>query len=86
MGDKRAETIAESIYHTLCEKRVEVLYDDRDERAGTKFADMDLIGLPWQLIIGSKTVETGIVEVKNRRTDVREELSIEAALSRVLGL
>ena len=65
---------------------MEVLYDDRDERAGTKFADMDLIGLPWQLIIGSKTVETGIVEVKNRRTDVREELSIEAALSRVLGL
>jgi prolyl-tRNA synthetase len=85
VGDKRAETIAESIYHTLCQKDVEVLYDDRDERAGTKFADMDLIGLPWQLIIGARSVEGGTVEVKNRRTGMREELPIEAALGRVLG-
>jgi len=85
MGDKRAETIAESIYHTLCQKDVEVLYDDRDERAGTKFADMDLIGLPWQLIIGARSVEAGTVEVKNRRTGMREELPLEAALARVLG-
>jgi prolyl-tRNA synthetase len=85
MGDKRAETIAESIYHTLCQKDVEVLYDDRDERAGTKFADMDLIGLPWQLIIGARSVEAGTVEVKNRRTGIREELPLEAALERVLG-
>ena len=85
IGDKRAETIAESIYHILCQKDVEVLYDDRDERAGTKFADMDLIGLPWQLIIGARSVEAGTVEVKNRRTGEREELPIEAALGRVLG-
>ncbi len=85
MGDKRAETIAASIYHTLCQKDVEVLYDDRDERAGTKFADMDLIGLPWQLIIGARSVEAGTVEVKNRRTGMREELPLEAALERVLG-
>ncbi|MGV8948739.1 MAG: proline--tRNA ligase [Candidatus Paracaedibacter sp.] len=85
MGDKRAETIAESIYHSLSQKNVEVLYDDRDERAGTKFADMDLIGLPWQLIIGTRSVEAGTVEVKNRRTGEREELPIEAALERVLG-
>jgi prolyl-tRNA synthetase len=85
MGDKRAETIAESIYHSLSQKNVEVLYDDRDERAGTKFADMDLIGLPWQLIVGTRSVEAGTVEVKNRRTGEREELPIEAALERVLG-
>jgi prolyl-tRNA synthetase len=85
MGDKRAETIAESVYHKLCDKGVEVLYDDRDERAGTKFADMDLIGLPWQLIIGTKSIEAGTLEVKNRRTGMREELPLEAALSRVLG-
>ena len=85
MGDKRAETIAESIYHKLSQENVEVLYDDRDERAGTKFADMDLIGLPWQLIIGNRSVEAGTVEVKNRRTGEREELPIAAALERVVG-
>ncbi len=85
MGDKRAETIAESIYHTLCQKGVEVLYDDRDERAGTKFADMDLIGLPWQLIIGARSIEAGTIEVKNRRTGMREELPLEAALACVVG-
>lgn len=85
MGDKRAETIAESIYHSLCQSGVEVLYDDREERAGTKFADMDLIGLPWQLIIGARSIDAGTIEVKSRRTGEREELSIEAALARVLG-
>lgn len=85
MGDKRAETLAESIYNTLMEKGVEVLYDDRDERAGTKFADMDLIGLPWQLIVGSRSVDSGTFEVKNRRTGERDELSLEAALKRVGG-
>lgn len=83
MGDKKAETIAESVYHTLTNKGVEVLYDDRDERAGTKFADMDLIGLPWQLIIGARTVESGTAEVKCRRTGKREELALEAAIAHV---
>jgi prolyl-tRNA synthetase len=82
-GDKRAETIAESIYHNLTEKGIEVLYDDRDERAGTKFADMDLIGLPWQLIVGSRTVNEGIVEVKCRRDGKRDELSLEDAIHRI---
>ena len=85
VGDKRTETIAESIYHTLCQKGVEVLYDDRDERAGTKFADMDLIGLPWQMIVGVRSIESKTIEVKNRRTGEREELPLEAALARVMG-
>lgn len=83
VGDHRGESIADSIYQTLCEKGIEVLFDDRDERAGTKFADMDLIGLPWQLIVGSKTIESGTVEIKNRRTGAREELTLEAALNRI---
>ena len=83
MGDKRAETVAESVYHNLTTRGIEVLYDDRDERAGTKFADMDLIGLPWQLIIGSRTIHEGIVEVKCRRTGERDELSLEDALQRI---
>jgi len=83
MGDKRAETVAESVYHNLTTRGIEVLYDDRDERAGTKFADMDLIGLPWQLIIGSRTIHEGIVEVKCRRTGERDEMSLEDALQRI---
>jgi len=84
MGDKRTETIAESIYHSLNERGIEVLYDDRDERAGTKFADMDLIGLPWQLIVGTKTIEAGTVEVKNRRSGERSEVPLEQALKMVI--
>ena len=62
---------------------VEVLYDDRDERGGAKLAGMDLIGLPWQLIIGPKGLEKGVVELKRRATDEREELSVESALARL---
>ena len=53
---------------------VETLYDDRDERGGAKFATMDLIGLPWQLIVGPKGLEKGVVELKRRATGEREEL------------
>ena len=60
-----------------------MLYDDRDERGGAKFATMDVIGLPWQLIVGPKGVERGIVELKNRSTGERQELSAEAALARL---
>lgn len=83
VGDKKAEVIAESLYHSLQNRGIEVLLDDREERAGTKFADMDLIGLPWQIIVGSKAIDQGIVEVKNRRTGEREDLTIEEALNRL---
>ena len=56
---------------------IDVLYDDTDERAGAKFATMDLIGLPWQLIVGPKGVKSGEVEVKERKTGARETLSPE---------
>jgi prolyl-tRNA synthetase len=83
VGDKRAEELAESLYQTLLSNGIDVLYDDRDERAGTKFADMDLVGLPWQVIVGSKTIDSGTYEVKNRRTGEREELTLEATLKRI---
>ncbi len=82
-GDKKADTLAESLYHAFTNLGKEVLYDDRDERAGTKFADMDLIGLPWQIIVGNKTIESGIVEVKNRRTGERMEMSIDDVLKKL---
>ena len=70
------------LYDALNAKGVETLYDDRDLRAGTKFADMDLIGIPWQLIVGPKGLAAGKIELKNRKTGQREEVPIDQAISR----
>lgn len=83
VGDAACDKVCEDIYRTLSEQGVEVLYDDRDDRAGVKFADMDLIGLPWQLVAGPKGVAAGVVELKNRHTGEKEELTVEAALARL---
>ncbi len=80
-GDAACDKVCEDMYRTLSEQGVEVLYDDRDERAGAKFADMDLIGLPWQLVAGPKGIAAGLVELKNRHTGEKQELSVEAALA-----
>ena len=71
-----------SLYDKLGAAGIDTLHDDRDLRPGTKFADMDLIGLPWQVIVGPKGVAAGKVEVKNRRTGQREEMAPEALLAR----
>ena len=63
---------------------MEPLYDDTDERAGAKFASMDLIGLPWQLIVGPKGLAEGKVELKRRATGERQSLPMDEAL-KVLG-
>jgi prolyl-tRNA synthetase len=81
--DGNCASAADEIYGKLQQAGVEVLYDDRDERGGAKFATMDLIGLPWQLIVGPKGLERGVVELKGRATGEREELSIESALARL---
>jgi prolyl-tRNA synthetase len=62
---------------------VDVLYDDRDERGGVKLGSMDLIGLPWQVIVGPRGIANGTVELKRRSTGEREELSIESAAARL---
>ena len=74
---------ADGFYAKLQAAGVEVLYDDRDERGGAKFATMDLIGLPWQVVIGPKGLERGVVELKDRRTGEKSELSVEEALARL---
>jgi prolyl-tRNA synthetase len=61
------------------------LLDDRDARAGEKFADADLVGLPWQVIVGPRGAAAGRVEVKRRATGERVELSVEDAVARVTG-
>ncbi|MBF0323650.1 MAG: proline--tRNA ligase [Alphaproteobacteria bacterium] len=82
-GDAACDGVCEDVYAKLNAAGVEVLYDDRDERAGVKFADMDLIGLPWQLVAGPKGVAQGLVELKNRHTGEKQELSVEAALAKL---
>jgi prolyl-tRNA synthetase len=82
--DGNVTSAADEIYGRLQEAGVDTLYDDRDERGGAKFATMDLIGLPWQLIVGPKGLERGIVELKRRAGGEREELSIESALARLM--
>ncbi len=82
-GDSRCDGVCEDVYRALSDHGLEVLYDDRDERAGVKFADMDLIGVPWQLVVGPKGVAAGIVELKNRYSGEKQELSLESALARL---
>ena len=85
VGDDACDKACEDIFTKLNASGTEVMYDDRDERAGVKFSDMDLIGLPWQLIIGPRGLKSGVVELKNRKTGEREEVSLESALSRISG-
>jgi prolyl-tRNA synthetase len=81
--DTTCAAAADEIYGKLQAAGIDTLYDDRDERGGAKFATMDLIGLPWQLIVGPKGIEKGVVELKKRATGEREELSLESALARL---
>ena len=81
--DEASVAAADDIYAKLTAAGIEVLYDDRDERGGVKLGSMDLIGLPWQLIIGPRGLAQGLVELKNRRTGEKEELGIDSALERL---
>ena len=73
---------ADAVYAQLGE---DALYDDRDERGGAKFAAADLVGLPWQIVVGPKGVVAGTVELKRRATGEKQELSAEDAMTRLLG-
>jgi prolyl-tRNA synthetase len=83
IDDAATTKLCEDIYGKLQNAGVEVLYDDRDERAGAKFAEMDLIGLPWQMVVGPRGAAKGQVEVKNRKTGEKVELGVDAALQRI---
>jgi prolyl-tRNA synthetase len=84
-ADAKCRIAADDLYGKLLDAGVEVLYDDRDESPGAKFATMDLIGLPDQLVIGPRGVAAGTVECKNRRSGERREEPAETALARLLG-
>jgi prolyl-tRNA synthetase len=79
-GAADTDAACEQLYRDLTAKGIDVLYDDRDERAGGKFATADLIGIPWQVLVGPKGLAEGKVEVKKRAGGAREMMSPEAAL------
>src|SRR5207253_6434451 len=81
--DEASNAAATTLYETLQSAGVEVLFDDRDERGGVKLGSMDLIGLPWQVIVGPRGIAAGTVELKRRSTGERDELSLESALARL---
>jgi len=84
-GDEATDAACESLYGQLSAAGIEVLYDDTDNRAGAKFATMDLIGLPYQLVAGPRGLKDGVVEVKNRATGEKEELTLEAAVNKLVA-
>ena len=81
VGDAACDAICEGIYAKMAGN---ALYDDRSDRAGAKFADADLMGHPWQIVVGPRGAANGMVELKRRATGERAELSVEAALAKVL--
>ena len=83
-GDEEADSACESLYQRLGAAGLEPLYDDRKERAGGKFATMDLIGLPWRITVGPRGLKNGVVELTNRRTGKSDEMSPEAAIKKLV--
>ncbi|MDO8950927.1 MAG: proline--tRNA ligase [Actinomycetota bacterium] len=86
VGEDVVWPVAEAIWRELAEAGVEVIIDDRDERAGVKFNDADLIGWPYQVVVGKKGVAAGVVEVKTRATGERVEVAIGDAAATVAEL
>jgi prolyl-tRNA synthetase len=84
-ADAACTAAADALYDRLQAAGVEVLYDDTSESAGAKFAEMDLIGLPWQLVVGPRGVKAGTVELKRRAGGEKQELSLDAAMARICG-
>jgi len=82
--DEKSMNVAEEIYTSLEEKGFEVLMDDRDERAGVKFKDADLIGIPYRIIIGEKNLKEGLVELKERTTGLLEKVRVEEAVEKII--
>ncbi|MCP3970198.1 MAG: proline--tRNA ligase [Rhodobacteraceae bacterium] len=82
-GDATTDAACETLYKALTAAGIEVLYDDREERAGAKFAGMDLIGLPWRVTVGPRGLKSGVVELTRRRTGESEELSPDLLVSRL---
>jgi prolyl-tRNA synthetase len=84
--DERVAAEGERIYTGLLARGIEAVLDDRDDRAGVKFADADLIGYPVQVTVGKRGIGAGTVDLKVRATGERSTASLEGALEAVAGL
>ena len=84
MGDDLVEPLASKLADELEAAGIEIALDDRDERAGVKFADADLIGWPYQLIIGKRGAQNDIVEFKDRATGEKVELDTSETVSHII--
>ena len=84
-GDSACDALCEAVYSQLQHANVAVLYDDTDQRGGAKFASMDLIGTPWQISIGPRSAEAGVLELKYRRTGEKIEMPVEQAISHIIS-
>jgi len=82
-GDVAADGACEDLYKALTAKGLAPPYDDREERAGAKFAPMDLIGLPWRITVGPRGLKNGVVELTSRRTGESEEMAPDRAIERI---
>lgn len=82
-GDDEADAACEALYKSFQALGLDPLYDDRKERAGGKFATMDLIGLPWRITVGPRGLKNGVVEVTSRRTGTSEEMTPELAVEKI---
>ena len=82
-GDEVADAACDALYKSLTALGLEPLYDDRKERAGGKFATMDLIGLPWRITVGPRGLKNGVVELTSRRTGESEEMTPELAVQKI---
>jgi prolyl-tRNA synthetase len=82
-GDARTDAASAELYAGLGARGVDVLYNDLDERPGSKFATADLIGIPWQILVGPKGLAEGKVEIKRRADGTRELVGVAAAIDRV---
>jgi prolyl-tRNA synthetase len=82
-GAAETDAACEELYRALGDRGVEVLYDDTDQRAGAKFAAADLIGIPWQILVGPKGLGDGMVEIKRRSDGSRENLSPAEAVAKL---
>jgi len=83
-GDNETDAACEDLYTKLANAGVDTLYDDTDERAGAKFATMDLLGVPWQIIVGPRGLKQGEVEIKRRASGDRQSVTPEAAFKRIV--
>ncbi|SFS39699.1 prolyl-tRNA synthetase [Sulfitobacter marinus] len=85
-GDEEADAACQALYDSITALGLDPLYDDRNERAGGKFATMDLIGLPWRITVGPRGLKNGVVELTSRKTGESEEMTPEAAVEKVAAI